>query len=54
MKKGAIIVEGDLMKPDSLLPVCEGVDVVVSAVGNNQTKPYQDKRMRSMQPNNRA
>ena len=35
--KGAIIVEGDLMKPDTLLPICEGVDVVVSAVGNNQT-----------------
>ncbi len=34
--KGAIIVEGDLMKPDTLLPICEGVDVVVSAVGNNQ------------------
>lgn len=34
--KGAIIVEGDLMKPDTLLPVFEGVDVVVSAVGNNQ------------------
>ena len=34
--KGAIIVEGDLMKPDTLLSVCEGVDVVVSAVGNNQ------------------
>ena len=35
--RGAIIVEGDLMKPDSLLPVCKGVDVVVSAVGNNKT-----------------
>ena len=35
--RGAIIVEGDLMKPDSLLSVCEGVDVVVSAVGNNKT-----------------
>ena len=34
--KGAIIVEGDLMKPESLLPICEGIDVVVSAVGNNQ------------------
>ena len=34
--KGAIIVEGDLMKPDTLSSVCEGVDVIVSAVGNNQ------------------
>ena len=34
--KGAIVVEGDLMKPDTLLSACEGVDVVVSAVGNNQ------------------
>lgn len=33
---GAAIVEGDLMKPETLLQVCEGVDVVVSAVGNNQ------------------
>lgn len=34
--KGAAIVEGDLMQPETLLPLCEGVDVVVSAVGNNQ------------------
>lgn len=34
--KGAIMVEGDLMKPDTLLPIIEGIDVVVSAVGNNQ------------------
>ena len=34
--KGAAIVEGDLMKPERLLPLCEGVDVVVSAVGNNE------------------
>jgi nucleoside-diphosphate-sugar epimerase len=33
--KGAAIVEGNLMQPETLLPVCEGVDVVVSAVGNN-------------------
>jgi len=25
------------MKPETLLPICEGVDVVVSAVGNNET-----------------
>ena len=35
--KGAVIVEGDLMKPETLLPLCEGVDIIVSAVGNNQT-----------------
>lgn len=34
--QGVIVVEGDLMKPETLLPICEGVDVVVSAVGNNQ------------------
>ncbi len=34
--KGVAIVEGDLMKPETLLQVCEGVDVVVSAVGNNE------------------
>ncbi|GAB4542065.1 MAG: hypothetical protein Tsb0014_34470 [Pleurocapsa sp.] len=35
--QGATIVEGDLMKPESLLSAFETVDVVVSAVGNNQT-----------------
>ena len=34
--KGAAIVEGNLMQPETLLSVCEGVDVVVSAVGNNE------------------
>lgn len=34
--KGAAIVEGDLMQPETLLPLCKGVDVVVSAVGNNE------------------
>lgn len=34
--KGVIIVEGDLMKPETLLPIFQGVEVVVSAVGNNQ------------------
>jgi len=34
--RGMAIIEGDLMQPETLLPVCEGVDVVVSAVGNNQ------------------
>jgi uncharacterized protein YbjT (DUF2867 family) len=35
--KGAIIVEGDVMKPETLLPICQGVDVVISAVGNDPT-----------------
>ena len=40
--KGATIVEGDLMKPETLLSLCTGVDVVVSAVGNNEvTTPGQ-------------
>jgi uncharacterized protein YbjT (DUF2867 family) len=34
--KGAAIVEGDVMKPETLLAVCEDVDVLVSAVGNNE------------------
>ena len=34
--KGAMIVEGDMMKPKTLLPACAGVDVVVSAIGNNE------------------
>ncbi|MDZ8031225.1 MULTISPECIES: aromatic alcohol reductase [unclassified Nostoc] len=33
--KGVTIAEGDLMKPETLLSVCDGVDVVVSAIGNN-------------------
>jgi uncharacterized protein YbjT (DUF2867 family) len=34
--KGVTIVEGDIMKPDTLTTVCQGVDVIVSAVGNNR------------------
>ena len=34
--KGATIVEGDVMQPETLLPACTGVDVVVSAIGNNE------------------
>jgi uncharacterized protein YbjT (DUF2867 family) len=34
--KGVAIVEGDLMQPETLQPICAGVDVVVSAVGNNE------------------
>jgi hypothetical protein len=34
--KGTGIVEGDLIKPETLLRVCAEVDVIVSAVGNNE------------------
>lgn len=34
--KGATIVLGDVMQPETLLPACAGVDVVVSAIGNNE------------------
>lgn len=34
--KGATIVEGDMMQPETLLPAYAGVDVVVSAIGNNE------------------
>ncbi len=40
--QGATIVEGNLMEPETLLQLCTGVDVVVSAVGNNEvTTPGQ-------------
>jgi nucleoside-diphosphate-sugar epimerase len=34
--KGAAIVEGDLMKPETLRRACAEVDVFVSAVSNNE------------------
>jgi uncharacterized protein YbjT (DUF2867 family) len=34
--KGATIVKGDVMQPETLLPACAGVDVIVSAIGNNE------------------
>lgn len=34
--RGAAIVEGDVMQPETLLPACAGVDVVVSAIRNNE------------------
>ena len=40
--KGAIILKGYLMQPNTLLSICEGVDVVVSIVGNSKvTVPEQ-------------
>jgi putative NADH-flavin reductase len=42
--KGAAIVAGDLMKPETLRQACAEVDVIVSAVGNNDvTVPVQKK-----------
>ena len=34
--KGAAIALGDVMQPETLLPACAGVDVVVSAIGNSE------------------
>ena len=34
--KGAAIVEGDAMQPETLLPLCKDIDVVVSVIGNNE------------------
>ncbi|MBH8578342.1 aromatic alcohol reductase [Nostocaceae cyanobacterium CENA369] len=34
--KGAAIALGDVMQPQTLLPTCAGVDVVVSAIGNSE------------------
>lgn len=40
--QGATIVEGDLMQPETLKPICAGVDIVISTVGNNEeTVPAQ-------------
>ena len=34
--KGATLIEGDVMQPETLLLACAKVDVVVSAIGNNE------------------
>jgi nucleoside-diphosphate-sugar epimerase len=43
--KGAGIVEGDLMKPETLLGACAEVDVIVSAVGNNDVTVLGQKNL---------
>ena len=43
--QGVKIVEGDLMKPEILLEVCEAVDIVVSAVGNNEVTVQGQKNL---------
>jgi nucleoside-diphosphate-sugar epimerase len=43
--KGAGIVEGDLIKPETLLRACAEVDVILSAVGNNQVTVLGQKNL---------
>jgi nucleoside-diphosphate-sugar epimerase len=42
---GAGIVEGDLMKGETLLRACAEVDVIVSAVGNNEVTVLGQKNL---------
>jgi uncharacterized protein YbjT (DUF2867 family) len=43
--RGVAIVEADVMKPETLLQVLDGVDVVVSAVGNNEVTVAGQKKL---------
>jgi len=43
--KGAALVEGDLIKPETLLLACAEVDVIVSAVGNNEVNVLGQKNL---------
>jgi nucleoside-diphosphate-sugar epimerase len=43
--KGAALVEGDLIKPETLLLACAEVDVIVSAVGNNEVNVLGQKKL---------
>jgi len=43
--KGAGIIECDLMKPETLLRACAEVDVIVSAVGNNEVTVLGQKNL---------
>ncbi len=43
--KGAGIVEGDLMKGETLRRACTEVDVIVSAVGNNEVTVLGQKNL---------
>jgi nucleoside-diphosphate-sugar epimerase len=42
---GAGVVEGDLMKPETLLLACAEVDVIVSAVGNKEVTVLGQKNL---------
>ncbi len=43
--KGAGFVEEDLIKPETLLRACAEVDVIVSAVGNNEVAVLGQKNL---------
>jgi hypothetical protein len=43
--KGAGIIEEDLIKSETLLRACAEVDVIVSAVGNNQVTVLGQKNL---------
>jgi Nucleoside-diphosphate-sugar epimerases len=43
--KGAGIIEGDLMKPETLLRTCAEVDVIVSAVSNKEVTVLGQKNL---------
>jgi nucleoside-diphosphate-sugar epimerase len=43
--KGAGIIEEDLIKPETLLRACAEVDVIVSAVGNNEVTVLGQKNL---------
>jgi hypothetical protein len=43
--KDAGIGEGDLIKPETLLQTCAEVDVIVSAVGNNEVTVLGQKNL---------
>ena len=43
--KGAVIVEEDLIKPETLLRACAEVGVIVSAVGNNEVNVLGQKNL---------
>jgi nucleoside-diphosphate-sugar epimerase len=43
--KGARLIEADLMKPETLLLACAEVDVIVSAVGNNEVSVLGQKNL---------
>jgi len=42
---GAGIIEGDLIKPETLLQACAEVDVILSAVGNNEVTMLGEKNL---------
>ncbi len=43
--KGAVIVLGDVRQPETLLSACAGVDVVVSAIANNEVTVLAQKNL---------